>query len=131
MAKISVSWKQIQGIIGDVTSGIGDKKSITLSRPSLSLAIAGEPWEGPGLGDVFSEVIALVTTEEQKERDGPGTDISVQAIKAIISGGDLNVTPQIGWELTDDKTGAVYSVKGVKKVQPGVDVLVYVIDGTR
>jgi len=134
MAGISVNWKQIQGIIGDVTSGIGDQQTVTIARPGSSDAIAGEPWEGPAEptgSDTFSNINAVVATEEQKERDESGTDVAVQSVKAIIGGGDLSVTPQIGWTIKDDKTGVTYSVIKVKKIQPGRDVLVYVVEGKR
>ena len=133
MASISVPWKQIQGILGDVTSGLGDKQTVTLKRPGSSEARSGEPWEGPAeptSGDTFSAIPAVVAVEEQLERDETGVNIAVQTVKAIIAGGDLSVIPQIGWELTDDKTGVTYSVKKARKIQPGIDVLVYVVEGS-
>lgn len=134
MAKISVNWKQIQGIVGDVTEGLGEKQTVTITRPNSADAIAGEPWEGPAEptgSDTFRDINAVVATEEQQERDETGTDVSVQSIKAVIGGGDLSVIPQIGWTISDDKTGVTYSVKKVKKIQPGRDVLVFVIEGVR
>jgi hypothetical protein len=132
MANIAVNWKQIQGIIGDVTSGLGDNQTVTLRRPSSSDAIAAEPWEGPDeptSSDTFSSIPAVVATESQMERDETGTNIANQVIKAVIGGGDLSVIPQIGWEIDDDKTSVTYSVKKVRKIQPGRDVLVYVVEG--
>lgn len=134
MAAISVPWKQVQRIIGDVTAGLGEKQTVTLRRPSGNLAIADEPWEGPAEptgSDTFSNVNAVVAVEQQTERDETGADVSVQSIKAVIGGGDLSVIPQIGWTIDDDKTGVMYSVKKVKKIQPGRDILVFVVEGRR
>ena len=134
MAAISVPWKQIQSIIGDVTAGIGEKQTVTLRRPSSNDAIAGEPWEGPAEptgSDTFSNVNAVVATETQTERDETGTDVVAQMIKAVIAGGDLSVVPQIGWEIDDDRIGVTYSVKKVKKIQPGRDILVFIVEGKR
>jgi len=134
MASVSVPWKRIQGILGDATRGIGDKQTVTVKRPSSSNAITDEPWEGPGeptSSDTFSSIPAVVATEEQKERDDSGAAVSVQTIKAIIAGGDLSVTPQVGWTVADDRTSTTYSVKKVNKIQPGRDVLVYIVEGSR
>lgn len=134
MAAISIPWKQIQGIIGDVTAGIGENQTVTLRRPGSSDAIPGQPWEGPAeptSNDIFSDVNAVVATETQTERDETGTDVVAQMIKAVIGGGDLTVIPQIGWQIEDDRTEVTYSVKKVTKIQPGRDVLAFVIEGKR
>ncbi len=133
MAVITVPWKQIQGIIGDAVQGIGEKTTITLKRASSSDAIADEPWEGPGeptSSDTFSNVPAVVIPDEQGERE-TGTDIGVREVRVTIGGGDLNVTPEIGWTVTNNKDGLTYSVRKVKTIQPGKDVLVYSLEASR
>lgn len=132
MAAINIPWNQIQGIIGDVTRGVGESQTVTITRPSAADAISTQPWEGPAEGagkDTFSNIPAVVAVENQVERDETGTNVAMQSIRAVIAGGDLSVTPQIGWEITDDKTGVIYSVKKVSKIQPGIDVLVYTVEG--
>lgn len=133
MAAIKVPWKQIQGIIGDVTEGIGEGTTVTLKRPGSNDAIAGEPWEGPAeptSNDTFSDIPAVVIPDVQDPRDD-GTDISVRKIRITIAGGDLAVTPELGWTLTNNKDGLTYSVTKVKTIQPGRDVLVYSLEASR
>lgn len=133
MAAIKIPWKQIQGIIGDVTAGIGDNTTVTLKRPGSNDAIAGEPWEGPAEptgSDTFSDIPAVVIPDEQEARE-EGTDIGVREIRITIAGGDLSVTPEVGWTLTNNKDGLTYSVTKVKTIQPGKDVLVYSVEAQR
>lgn len=134
MAAINVPWKSIQGVIRDAIVGIGDNQPITIIRPGHRDGVPGEPWEGPSepeSHDIFNNIPALVVVETQKERDDTGVDVSVQSIKAIISIADMPITPQIGWTLTDDRVGTTYVIKEVKKVQPGVDGIIYVVKASR
>jgi hypothetical protein len=132
MPKITVPWKQVQSLVGDVTRGLGEKQTVTLTSPASTNAISDKPWEGfaeATSSSTYSSIPAVVAVEEKMERDDTGTNVSVQQIKAVIGGGDLSVVPDIGWTISDDKAGVTYSVKKVRKIQPGRDILVYVVEG--